>query len=155
MKKLKILFGLLLLLSLVFVGCTSSDTGTDQNSEKIKATVYKSPSCECCEQYGIYLRSKGFDVTVVNLADTNSIKQQYGIPGNMGSCHTTFIDGYFVEGHIPKEAIDKLLTEKPNIDGIALPDMPSGSPGMPGPQIQPFGIYSIKDGQVSEFMVID
>ena len=70
----------------------------------------------------------------------------------MESCHTAIFGDYFVEGHVPIEAVNKLLEEKPDIDGIALPEMPSGSPGMPGPKLEPFKIYSIKDGQASEFL---
>ena len=71
----------------------------------------------------------------------------------MQSCHTTTIGNYFVEGHIPIEAIEKLMTEKPNIKGIAMPGMPSGSPGMPGAKQGPFIIYAIgNDGSVGEFM---
>jgi hypothetical protein len=72
----------------------------------------------------------------------------------MESCHTTVIDGYFVEGHVPFEAIEKLLAERPDIDGIALPDMPAGSPGMPGRKSGPFDIYQVKDGQYSLFVSI-
>jgi len=72
----------------------------------------------------------------------------------MQSCHTTEIGDYFVEGHVPIEAIDKLLAEKPDIDGITLPDMPAGSPGMPGVKREEFVIYSLKDGESSEFMRI-
>jgi hypothetical protein len=63
------------------------------------------------------------------------------------SCHTVLLNNYFVEGHIPIEAIEKLLTEKPEINGIALPQMPSGSCGMTGLKLSPFKIYSIKNGQ--------
>ena len=82
----------------------------------------------------------------------NSIKEKYNIPYNMQSCHTTEIGDYFVEGHVPIEAVNKLLAEKPDIDGITLPDMPSGSPGMPGPKREEFIIYSLKDGEAEEFM---
>lgn len=153
MVKIRMLFVLIVLASALFFGCTSSGNG--QNSEKPKAIVYKTSSCGCCSEYTTYLRSKGFDVEVVNLADISSIKQQYGVPINMQSCHTTVLGGYFVEGHVPIEAIDRLLSEKPAIDGIALPKMPSGSPGMPGSQTQPFAIYSITKGKTSEFMVLN
>ena len=73
----------------------------------------------------------------------------------MKSCHTAIVETYFVEGHIPVEAIKKLITEKPNIDGIALPGMPAGSPGMPGENAKPIKIYAISDGVVSEFMILD
>ena len=76
------------------------------------------------------------------------------ISTEMESCHTMVIDDYFVEGHMPFEAIEKLLSERPDIDGIALPDMPSGTPGMPGEKIEEWVIYSIKDGQTFIFMRI-
>jgi hypothetical protein len=66
----------------------------------------------------------------------------------MESCHTVEIENYFVEGHVPIEAIQKLLNEKPDINGIALPGMPSGSPGMPGLKMEKFKIHQITlDGQ--------
>ena len=80
------------------------------------------------------------------------IKSQYQIPAEMQSCHTSVIDDYFIEGHVPMEAIEKLMNEKPDIDGIALPRMPSGSPGMPGVKTETWIIYSLKDGQYEEFM---
>ena len=102
---------------------------------------------------GSLIKQKGFDVNMIaNDQALQEIKNQNNIPYNMRSCHTSFIDGYFVEGHIPIEAINKLLTERPDIDGIALPNMPAGSPGMPGYKQGEWIIYSIKDGQASEFM---
>jgi hypothetical protein len=83
------------------------------------------------------------------------IKNRYQIPQNMGSCHTAVIADYFVEGHIPIEAIEKLLEEKPGIDGIALPGMPTGSPGMPGQQTEAFKIYALSAGTASEFMTME
>ena len=84
-----------------------------------------------------------------------AIKERYGVPRNLESCHTEIIGGYFVEGHMPIEAIEKLLSERPDIRGIALPGMPSGSPGMPGPKTEPWTIYAVnKDGSVGEFMVV-
>ena len=82
----------------------------------------------------------------------SSIRQQHGIPEDYGSCHTAIIDGYTVEGHVPVEAIIKLLTEKPNIDGIALPGMADGAPGMDGIQTRPYTIYALKNGKASDFM---
>ncbi len=85
----------------------------------------------------------------------SSIKRKYQIPQNMESCHTAVIAGYFVEGHMPIEAIEKLLEEKPDIDGIALPGMPTGSPGMPGQQTEAFKIYALSAGTASEFMTME
>ncbi len=84
----------------------------------------------------------------------SSIKRRLQISRNMESCHTAVIGDYFVEGHLPVEAVAKLLAEKPAIDGIALPGMPSGSPGMPGPKTAAFKIYALSDGKTSEFMTI-
>ena len=63
-------------------------------------------------------------------------------------------DRYFIEGHVPFEAVNKLLKEQPDIDGIALPGMPIGTPGMPGDKDEPFVIYQLKDGKSSVFMTI-
>jgi hypothetical protein len=122
--------------------------------EKIQATLYKSATCSCCLGHAGYLGGKGFDVKRVTVEDINSVKEKNNIPFNMQSCHTTEIGDYFVEGHVPVEAVEKLLVEKPDIDGIALPDMPAGSPGMPGIKREEFVIYSLKDGQSEEFMRI-
>lgn len=119
-----------------------------------KATVFKSPTCGCCVGYVAELEKQGFEVNVVSTTDMSSIKHQYNIPGNMGSCHTMVIGDYFVEGHVPIEAVNALLEEQPNIDGIALPNMPSGSPGMPGAKKAAFRIYSLSDGEISDFMTI-
>ncbi len=119
-----------------------------------KVIVYKSPNCGCCVQHSTYLREQGFDVDIVIEEDMDSIKEKYDIPEEMLSCHTAIFGDYFVEGHVPVEAIDKLLEELPAIDGIALPEMPSGSPGMPGPKLEPWIIYQLIDGDYSQFISI-
>jgi hypothetical protein len=123
-----------------------------QNKNKI--TVYKSPSCGCCVGYIAELKKEGFNVDVKSMVDTTPLKQQYNIPYNMQSCHTSVIGDYYVEGHVPFEAVRKLLEEKPDIDGIALPDMPSGSPGMPGIKTEPFAVYALSNGEKSMFMEV-
>lgn len=148
---MKKIFFLFILLSLVIIaGCSNGD-----NENGIKAVVFKSSYCGCCELYASELGNRGFDVEFQNMENIDSIKNEYGIPLNIQSCHTTVIDGYFIEGHIPFEAIQKLLEERPDIKGIALPGMPSGSPGMPGSKMGEFTIYAIaKDGSQSTFMTI-
>lgn len=132
----------------------SSDFGEVKGEDDIKAVLYKSPTCSCCLGHAGYLNGKGFDVETVVERDITSVKQKYNIPNNMQSCHTAVIGDYFVEGHMPVEAIEKLLSEKPDIDGISLPNMPAGSPGMPGVKKGDFVIYSLKDGESEEFMRI-
>jgi hypothetical protein len=118
-------------------------------------TVYKSPTCGCCVQYVPELQKDGFVVETIVTQNMEPIKNRYGVPRDMESCHTAVIGEYFVEGHVPVEAVNKLLDERPDIDGIALPGMPSGSPGMPGPKRGPFTIYAIKDSKVTGvFMTI-
>ncbi len=73
----------------------------------------------------------------------------------MGSCHTAVIADYFVEGHVPIEAVEKLLSEKPDVDGIALPGMPQGSLGMSGQKTAAFRIYALSAGTASEFMTME
>lgn len=135
------------LLALVLVGCTVTPG-------KAVVTVYKSASCGCCVGYVGELESNGYDVETVTVEDMSVIKKKYNIPADMQSCHTSVVEGYFVEGHVPVEAIEKLLTERPDVNGIALPKMPAGSPGMPGVKSEPFKIYSLIDGKPSEFVSI-
>ncbi|MBS3151350.1 hypothetical protein J4443_03160 [Candidatus Woesearchaeota archaeon] len=118
--------------------------------------IYKSTSCGCCDVYINYFKGRGNSkAQAINQQELDGLKRQYEIPENMKSCHTTIIGDYFVEGHIPLEAIEKLLQEKPDIKGIALPGMPMGSPGMVGAKIEKFVIYAINnDGSNKEFMRI-
>lgn len=110
------------------------------------ATLYKNPQCGCCDAYAEYLEQNGFDVTLQNTTDMQSIKDQGGVPQALAGCHTMLIDGYVVEGLVPLDTLTRLLTEKPAIKGISLPGMPVGAPGMPGPKAAPFEIYEISDG---------
>ncbi|MBI2137138.1 hypothetical protein HYU12_01320 [Candidatus Woesearchaeota archaeon] len=119
-----------------------------------KVTLMKSASCGCCSEYGAYLERKGFEVERVNLNDMVQVKRKHGIPDNMQSCHTLIVDDYFVEGHVPIEAVSKLLAEHPDVDGIALPGMPMGAPGMTGARSGNFIVYGIKNGIPSEFVRI-
>ncbi len=143
----KIIFAMALV-ALVLYGCTVTPVSTSI------VTVYKSPNCGCCVGYVSELEKSGYEVKTINVEDMSTIKQKYNIPANMQSCHTAVVEGYFVEGHVPIEAVEKLLTERPAIEGIALPKMPAGSPGMPGVKSEPFKIYSLVDGKSSEFMII-
>lgn len=117
---------------------------------------YKSESCGCCTLHESYLRGSGkLNVKDIQMQDISSIKERYNIPAELRSCHTAVLGNYFVEGHIPLEAINKLIAEKPNIAGIAMPGMPSGSPGMPGAKTGKFVIYAVNsDGTSYEFMRI-
>ena len=143
----------LLLAVVIIAGCSQAKNGIDKKG--INVTIYKSELCGCCGLYINYLDDQGYNIKVIKMDDLTSLKEKYNIPSTMRSCHTAEVGGYFVEGHMPQEAIQKLLTDKPDIAGIALPGMPSGSPGMPGAKQGLFIIYAIgKDGTSTEFMRI-
>ena len=125
---------------------------TKTNLDNIE--VFKTPSCGCCYGYVLFLEKERFEVTQTDMRSLQSIKKKYNIPLEMQSCHTTIMGKYFIEGHVPIEAINKLLKEKPDIDGIALPGMPIGTPGMPGDKEEPYIIYQLVDGKSSIFMKI-
>ena len=124
------------------------------NNKKLSVEVFKTPSCGCCYGYVLYLEKEKFNVKQTDMRSLHSIKQKYNIPLEMQSCHTTIIGKYFIEGHVPLEAVNKLFKEQPNIDGIALPGMPIGTPGMPGKKEEPFVVYQLIDGKFSIFMTI-
>jgi hypothetical protein len=122
----------------------------------VAATLYKSPQCSCCEGYAAYLRRNGFAINVKPTNDLAEISRKAGIPVKLQGCHTMFIAGYVVEGHVPVMAIQKLLTEKPAIAGISLPGMPDGSPGMTGRKTAPFTIFAVeKNGGAPTVFAVD
>ena len=113
-----------------------------------EATLYKNPSCTCCEGYAQYLEKNAFKVTVKPTNDLAEISQKAGVPEDLQGCHTMFVGGYVVDGHVPVEVIRKLLAEEPTIAGITLPGMPSGSPGMTGPKTETWTVFAVtKDGK--------
>lgn len=115
--------------------------------QSIPVTLYKNPQCGCCENYAAYLRENGFTVDVKSTNDLAEISREAGVPEDFEGCHTAFIDGYVVDGHVPVGVIQKLLSERPAIAGITLPGMPMGSPGMNGSKTEPFTIFAVtKDG---------
>jgi hypothetical protein len=146
----KTLITILILVAVGVVGfmayqATPNDSARSEYSENksIVATVYKSPNCGCCGVYASYMKKEGYNIDTKNVQDMSSIKRELGVPYELESCHTMEIGRYVVEGHIPEAAIQKLLAEKPDIKGIGMPGMPSGSPGMPGPKTEDFVIYEI------------
>lgn len=99
-------------------------------AEPISVTMYKNPNCECCEKWAAYMENNGYAVSIIPSDTLAAVKEKYGVPNNVSACHTALIDGYVVEGHVPVEAINKLLQERPDAKGIAVPGMPAGAPGM-------------------------
>ena len=132
---------------LLFTAVLMAGAGSALADDARKAVLYKNPQCSCCEGYADYLRGNGFDVTVKPTHDLAMISQKAGVPEQLEGCHTMFIDGYVIDGHVPVGIVRRLLTERPEIKGITLPGMPAGSPGMTGQKTAPFVVYALpKDG---------
>ncbi|OLD57098.1 MAG: metal-binding protein [Acidobacteria bacterium 13_1_40CM_2_56_5] len=93
-------------------------------------TVYKDPFCSCCALWVKHLEANGFVVTVREVENVAEYKDKYGVPSTVRSCHTAVVDGYTIEGHVPAAEIQRLLKERPQAKGLAVPGMPVGSPGM-------------------------
>ena len=121
----------------------------------IEVTLYKSPDCTCCEGYADHLKAHGFHVSINATQRVSEISRNAGIPSELQGCHTAFVAGYVVDGHVPVEAVQRMLSEQPSIVGITLPGMPEGSPGMPGTKQEPFVVYAIGKGATSKvFMTL-
>ncbi len=94
--------------------------------------VHKDPKCGCCSGWVRHLEKAGFAVKVTETTDLDTVRKELGVSADLTSCHTAEIDGYVLEGHVPAAAVRRLLEERPNSIGLAVPDMPAGSPGMGG-----------------------
>ena len=94
--------------------------------------VWTGPGCGCCHDWIAHLQANGFDVTTHDGGNTDA-RTRLGMPVNYGSCHTGEVAGYAIEGHVPAREIHRLLEERPDAVGLAVPSMPRGSPGMDGP----------------------
>lgn len=145
---------------LAIAGCGTSKRGATNDAEasdstkpeaqpsgrpKLAAmTVYRDPSCGCCEAWANLARTAGYEVTLIDHSDMPAVKRQYAVPEDLMSCHTAIIAGYAIEGHVPFADVERLLENRPaDIKGIAVPGMPPGSPGMEMP-----------DGARDQFQVI-
>lgn len=102
------------------------------------------------------MQKQGFTVVAEDVDNTEfaSVKQRYQVPDDLQSCHTAIVDGYVIEGHVPAEDVRRLLTERPDVVGLAVPGMPVGSPGMevPGQAAEPYQVLAFdKSGQTEVF----
>lgn len=125
----------------------------EQVSMTSELTVFRSPTCGCCSQWIEHMEAAGFQVKDTVTEDMTAVKEQHGVPANLASCHTTIANGYVIEGHIPADDVQRLLAEKPNVAGIAVPGMPIGSPGMEsGNYVEPYTVFSFtQSGETTTF----
>ena len=122
----------LLLGAALFVGMTG--TACAQTSRSRNLTVFKTPTCACCDAWIAHMQEAGFRTTITVLPSLQSVRSSRGMPDALASCHTGLIEGYLVEGHVPAPDVIRLLAERPTAVGLAVPAMPLGSPGMETPQ---------------------
>ncbi len=113
-----------------------------QNAGATEITVYKSPTCGCCRKWVDHLHDSGFNVTTKERQNMDEIKSTYGVKSSLKSCHTAVVDGYVVEGHAPAADIKRLLEERPQVVGLAVPGMPADSPGMDGHTGNPYDVLT-------------
>ena len=116
--------------------------------------VYKSASCGCCAKWVDHLRVSGFTPTIHDEADMDSVKDQLGVPKDVRSCHTALLERYLVEGHVPATDLRSLLAKHPAIAGLAVPGMPTGTPGMaaPGAPAEPYEVVAFQlDGKTRSY----
>jgi hypothetical protein len=138
----------------VALGVFSLLAGSPAHSDDPEITVYKTPTCGCCGKWIAHLEANGFSVTTQNRDNLSEIKAENHITPNISACHTAIVDGYVVEGHVPAEAIFRLLKERPDVAGITVPGMPAGSPGMeiPSGYVQPYEVLTFDaDGNTEVF----
>lgn len=147
-----------MVLALIAVGVLAvtggvASFGLQTSAQAAEITVYKDPNCGCCGKWVDHLKAAGFTVTVHDTADLGRIKAKHEVPEDLYSCHTAIIDGYVIEGHVPAADIKRLLSERPDAQGIAVPGMPIGSPGMEqGSRREPYDVILFgKGGERSVF----
>ncbi|MBI4520160.1 MAG: DUF411 domain-containing protein [Gemmatimonadetes bacterium] len=108
--------------------------------------VYKTPTCGCCSGWIDHLREHGYEVATEDMDDLTPVKVAQGVPARLQTCHTATVAGYVIEGHVPADVIQRLLEERPDLVGLAVPGMPIGSPGMevPGQRGDPYEVIGFR-----------
>lgn len=133
----------------------SAAVGRAQQPPPTLVDVYKTSTCGCCSKWVDHLRQSGFEVKATDVADISAVKARHGVPVEAASCHTALVGGYVVEGHVPAASVRRLLRERPAVVGIAVPGMPIGSPGMEGPNPEPYDVVSFdKTGALKVYQSI-
>jgi hypothetical protein len=146
-KSFYLLITILLAASLIFWGWMfyTPSAGEQDQSEVTEITMYRSEGCDCCIKWAEYLEENGFRVSKQTVSNLTEVKEENGVPGQLSSCHTALVDGYVVEGHVPAEDIKRLLRDRPDAIGIAVPGMPPNSPGMDQPVTREYQVVLFDD----------
>lgn len=110
-------------------GATDADAALSAGDSD-SLLVFMSPTCGCCGDWVEHMRENGFEAETRETNAINAVKEEAGLPRDLVSCHTAFIGGYLIEGHVPAKDVQRLLEERPDAAGLSVPRMPIGSPGM-------------------------
>jgi hypothetical protein len=121
----------------------------------VKMTVYKDPNCGCCHEWSKAMASAGFSVDARDTDDLAAVKARLGVPADLEGCHTAVIEEYYLEGHVPLEAVQRLLQERPPVRGLAVPGMPSGSLGMGDDPQASYDVYAIPSGTGAPYVFME
>ncbi|RTL65061.1 DUF411 domain-containing protein [Afipia felis] len=109
-------------------------------ADEVSITVHKDPNCGCCSGWVQHVRDAGFSIRVEETSELALVRNRLGVPAELAACHTAEIAGYLLEGHVPAQAIRRLLSERPKARGLAVLGMPAGSPGMEAANPQPYSV---------------
>ena len=125
---------------LIAAGCAQA-----ANAQEI--VVYKTPWCGCCKAWVTHMTQAGFRPVIKEVQDLAPVRERYGIPFELSSCHTGVVGGYVIEGHVPSMDVARLLKARPKALGLTVPGMPIGSPGMEQPSgvTEPFNTLLLLD----------
>ena len=116
--------------------------------------VFKTASCGCCSKWVDHMKAAGFQLKVQDVEDIAAVKSRLGVAADISSCHTSQVDGYVIEGHVPAADIKKFILKKSSALGLAVPGMPTNSPGMEAPHLanEPYTVWEFfKDGKRKAF----
>lgn len=156
MKNPKLIVGLVIVLCAfaggwLWAGRTPAPAAADTQAvaagaaDGAKMVMYQNPACGCCGLWVAHMEEAGFEVEVNPTPELNRIKEENGITAETAGCHTAFVDGYIVEGHVPARDVIRMLQERPDIAGITVPGMPMGSPGMEGSYSDRYDVLTFDD----------
>ncbi|MEB2843890.1 DUF411 domain-containing protein [Rhizobiales bacterium RZME27] len=137
------------------IGALALALMTAVSAQAVEMVVYKEPYCGCCEEWAKAIQAAGVPLRMQAVDDMDAVKAKWGVPEYAWSCHTAVADGYVFEGHVPLEAVQRVLRERPDIVGVAVPGMPAGSLGMGDDPAASYDIVVIgKDGRQSVYMEV-
>ena len=141
------------LAAIAFLVSASAPAGAPEPAVAPRVTVFKDPNCGCCKSWIDHLRKHGFEVVARDTSDLSGVKRTGRVPEALHSCHTAFVDGFVVEGHVPAADIQRMLREKAKVAGLAVPGMPAGSPGMEmGSRVDKYDVMAFnRDGSTRVF----